>query len=170
VAGLAWREQWLYASLDPAAKPGMTIDVPPAFARFYEDELRNRVEQNAFIAFYQGELRRRYAGLSAQSGDVRTLEAFADDFYGALGAVEGLLASRQGYPLRQAVRLLQAAAERMPPDASKQQRARLLELRGYLRLELGDRRGALEDLGASVALWPVAANGAGPALKRLASP
>ena len=77
------------------------------------------------------------------------------------------MASGQGYPVRQAVRFLDAAGESMPSDASKQQRARYLELRAHVRLELGDRRGAVEDFEAAWSTWPVAANGAGAMLKRV---
>ncbi|HEX9395731.1 MAG TPA: hypothetical protein VF943_03220, partial [Burkholderiales bacterium] len=168
MAGLAWREHWLFATLDPAAtNPVVTVDIPPALARYFENEVQEMSERNAFIAFYQGELRRRYAALVAMSGESRSLEPLARDFYGAVGAIEGMMARRQGYAPREAVRLLQTAAERMPSDASKRQRARYLELRGYVRFDLGDRRGALEDLEAAAAAWPVAANSAGPALKRI---
>jgi len=171
LAGLAWRERWLFATLEPqATKPGTAVEIPPELARYFEHEVRERSERNAFIAFYQGELRRRYVALTAQHGDARALDALAQDFYSAIGAVEGLLASPQGYPPRQAVRLLQVAGETLPADASKQQRARYLELRGYVRIDLGDRRGGLADLEAAAATWPVAANGAGAALKRIRAP
>jgi hypothetical protein len=171
LAGLAWREHWLFMTLDrEAPRPAIAVAVPPDLARFYEEGVRAPRERNPYIAFYQGELRRRYVALAALGGETRGLEAMAQDFYGALGAVEGLLAGGQGYSLRLAARLLDAAAQGMPRDASKQQRARFLELRAYVRLELGDRRGALEDLEWAAAAWPVPANGAAAALKRLRRP
>jgi hypothetical protein len=164
----AWRDRWLFATLDrTAARPGISVEIPPSLARFYEQDVRVMPERNSFIAFYQGELRRRYAALLAQGGEARQLEPYARDFYIALGTVEGLVASGQGYPVRQAVRFLDAAGESMPSDASKQQRARYLELRAHVRLELGDRRGAVEDFEAAWSTWPVAANGAGAMLKRV---
>ena len=168
VPGFVWREHWLYATVDKApAQPGSVTEIPASLVRFFEQDVRETPERNQFIAFYQGELRRRYVALAAQGGEVRQLESLARDFYGALGAVEGLLASRQGYPVKQALRFLDTAGERMPSDASKQQRARYLELRAYVRLELGDRRGAMEDLEAAWSTWPVAANGAAVAINRL---
>ena len=170
LGGFAWREHWLYATLDREREAGVVVDVPPDLARYFDEQVRSPVERNAFIAFYQGELRRRYAGFAAQAGDWRALESLGQDFYGALGGAEGLLSRREGYPLKEAVRLLQSAGELIPADASKQQRARYLELRGYVRLALGDRAGALSDLRASVAAWPVAANAAAGTLRRLEAP
>jgi hypothetical protein len=163
--GLAWRERWLFMTLEQGP-----VEIPASLVRFYEEGVRAPRERNPYIAFYQGELRRRYVALAALGGEARGLEAMAQDFYGALGAVEGLLAGGQGYSLRLAARLLDAAAQGMPRDASKQQRARFLELRAYVRLELGDRRGALEDLEWAATAWPVPANGAAAALKRLRTP
>ena len=171
IPGLPWRDQWLFATLDKSPRATASVDVPAPLAEFFRSEVLEPRERNAFVAFFQGELRRRYAALAAQSlppgGGARELEALSGDFFGALGAVEGLLANPQGYALRQARSLLDSAARHMPADASKAQQARFLELRAYVRLQAGDRGGAIADLEASGALWPVRANGAVAALKRL---
>jgi hypothetical protein len=167
--GLAWKDQWLFATLDRKS----SVDVPEALSRYFEAEVLAPREQSAYIAFFQGELRRRYAGLTALSAPATEAERRLaplmekEDFYAALGAVEGLMANPQGYRLSHAMSLLEMAARRMPADASKQQRARFLELRAYTRLQAGDRGGAFADLQAAALAWPTPANGALAALARL---
>jgi hypothetical protein len=168
LAGLAWRDQWLFAALERDRPPGITVDIPPAFRRFYEQHLPPEGERNAYTAFFRGELRRRYAALTAQSAPAGApLDALTADFPGALGAAEGLLSRPGGYPIRQAAALLERAAERMPRDTGKAQVARFFELRGYVRLAAGDRAGAASDLQASATLWPLAGNRAVAAVKEL---
>jgi hypothetical protein len=117
-----------------------------------------------------------YAGLIASNlargavPDERTrrqIEALSHDFYGALGLVEGLLANKQGYSVTQALAYLEAARDAMPSDAGKQHKARLFELRAYLRMERGDQAGALQDLDMATRLWPVTDNPATGVLDKL---
>lgn len=169
LAGYTWHDHWLFATLDRAGG-GPAVDIPVALRRFFEDHVLDAQEKNAFIAFYQGELRRRYAALLAAHGDPGGLESVARDFWGSIGAVEGLLARPDGYSIAQAASLLERAAQRMPADAGKSQQARFLELRAYVRLHAGDRRGAVDDLKASITTWPTSANGANLALKRMQAP
>lgn len=149
LAGMRWREQWLFATLDEQGG----VDIPPPLRRFYEEHLRPGGERNGYIAFFKGELRRRYAAFTAQSAPAGApLDEVAGDFPGALGAVEGLLARPAGFSLRQAASLLERAAELMPRDAGKAQAARFFELRGQVRLAAGDRAGAARDHEAAAAL------------------
>ena len=166
--GMAWRERWLFATLERGAASDAPAEIPPALRRFYEEELPPGGERNGYIAFFKGELRRRYAALTAQSAAAEaSLEAVPQDFAGALGAAEGLLARPQGYPIRQAAALLERAAQKMPADASKAQVARFFELRAYVRIAAGDRNGALSDLESSASTWPVPGNRAAAALREL---
>ena len=55
----------------------------------------------------------------------------------------------------------------MPSDCGKQHKARLFELRAYLRLEREDRAGAVQDLEMATRLWPVTANPAMAVLDKL---
>jgi len=89
------------------------------------------------------------------------------DFYGALGLAEGMLANPEGYAVGPALAFIEAARDTMPSDAGKQHKARLFELRAYLRLQRADRAGAMRDLDMAVTLWPVADNGATVALDKL---
>ena len=166
--GMAWREQWLFATLERGAASEPRTEIPPALHRFYEEALAPGGERNGYIAFFKNELRRRYAALVAQSAPAdASLEGVTQDFAGALGAAEGLLSRKQGYPIRQAAALLERAAEKMPADASKAQVARFFELRAYVRIAAGDRRGALSDLESSASTWPVPGNRAIVALREL---
>jgi len=169
VAGLPWKDQWLFATLEKSASVG----IPEALVLYFESDVLAPPEKSAYIAFFQGELRRRYAGLVAQSlqpgEEARRLGPLTTqrEFYSAIGVAEGLLSNPAGYRLGTAAGALETAAASMPPDASKPQRARLFELRAYVRLQAGDRPGARADLEAAVAIWPSPANGARAALERL---
>ncbi|MGQ0655383.1 MAG: protein O-mannosyl-transferase family [Betaproteobacteria bacterium] len=164
LAGFTWREHWLFAARQEQAG----VDIPPSLRKFYDDHLPPGGERNAYIALFKGELRRRYAALNAQAAPAGiALDALAEDFPGALGAAEGLLARPGGYPIRQAAAFLERAAERMPRDAGKAQVARFFELRAYVRLAAGERSAALRDLETSAAMWPLATNGALAALSKL---
>jgi hypothetical protein len=178
VEGYARRDRWLFREVDKSSadRTRVSVDIPEEMVRFFEESVLNVSEDNAWIAYWQGELRRIYAALLVngrphdQVPDERTrrhIEALSQDFYGALGLAEGLLANKQGYSVGQALAFIEAARDRMPSDAGKQQKARLFELRAYLRLERADRAGAIQDLDMAVTLWPVTDNSATVALDRL---
>jgi len=178
VEGYARRDRWLFREVDKSSadRTRVSVDIPEEMVRFFEDSVLNVSEDNAWIAYWQGELRRIYAALLIngqprdRAPDERTrrhIEALSHDFYGALGLAEGLLANKQGYSVGQALAFIEAARDRMPSDAGKQQKARLFELRAYLRLERADRAGAIQDLDMAVTLWPVTDNSATGALDRL---
>jgi hypothetical protein len=164
------RDAWLFQVVDRnvgAAKK--VIDIPPPLVDFFEHAVLGQHPGQAWLAALQGELRQGYARLLAtqvpRSGPVdarawRHWQALAEDFHGALGLAEGLLAREGGFDAAQARALLEQVRLRMPSDARKRERARYFELRGHLRLGQGDRRGALEDFQTSVALLPVKENSA----------
>jgi len=178
IEGYARRDRWLIREVDRSSSDPkrVTIDIPEDFVRFFEESVLNVSEDNAWIAYLQGEYRRIYAGLLMQSRrrdrppDERTrrhIEALSRDFYGALGLAEGMLANPEGYAVGPALAFIEAARDTMPSDAGKQHKARLFELRAYLRLQRADRAGAMRDLDMAVTLWPVADNGATVALDKL---
>jgi hypothetical protein len=98
------------------------------------------------------------------------LQALAEDYFGALGIAEGLLANRGGYSVREVARHLERARDLMPADVAKDRRARFFELRAYLRLAQGDKRGAVDDLQTAVAIWPSPDNRAAASLADLRNP
>jgi Protein of unknown function (DUF2723) len=158
--------RWLYLVLDktPGGAPAPEFDLPEPFVRFFEEAVLGQHDTSQWTASLQGELRRKYARLLAGSMvpgkplDARAdkhMEWLANDFYGALGLVEGLLGNPKGYTPPQAMGYLGRVRQLMRFDASKTHQARYFELRGHIRLGQGDRAGALEDLRTSVALWPV---------------
>jgi hypothetical protein len=55
----------------------------------------------------------------------------------------------------------------MPGDLAKNDKAMFFELRGHVRLELGDRGGALRDLKAAVELHPPSTTRSASTLARL---
>jgi hypothetical protein len=178
IDGYARRDRWLSREVDRTSSDPkhVTIDIPEDFVRFFEESVLNVSEDNAWIAYLQGEYRRIYAALLAQTlrrdqpPDERTrrhIEALTHDFYGALGLAEGMLANKHGYTVGQALAFIEAARDAMPSDAGKQHKARLFELRAYLRLQLADRPGAIQDLDMAITLWPVTANSATVTLDRL---
>ena len=176
--GFARRDHWLFREIDKSSsdKSRVIVEIPEEMVRFFEESVANVSEDNAWVAYLQGEYRRMYAGLIASNlsrgaaPDERTrhhIEALSHDFYGALGLAEGLLANKQGYSVTQALAYLEAARDAMPSDCGKQHKARLFELRAYLRLEREDRAGAVQDLEMATALWPVTANPAMAVLDKL---
>jgi hypothetical protein len=178
LAGYPRRDHWLFREVDKSSsdKSRVTVDIPEEMVRFFEESVLNVSEDNAWVAYLQGEYRRMYASLVTSSlarraiPDERTrrhIEALSHDFYGALGLAEGLLANKQGYSVAQALGYLEAARDAMPADTGKGHKARLFELRAYLRLERGDRAGALQDLEISTQLWPVTDNPATAVLDKL---
>ena len=178
IEGYARRDRWLFREIDRSSDDPkrVTVDIPEEMVRFFEESVLDVSEDNAWIATLQGELRRIYASLLSSSlprdrvPDERTrshLEALSHDFYGALGLAEGLLNNKQGYSVGQALVFIEAARDAMPSDAGKQHKARLFELRAYLRLQRADRAGAIQDLDTAVALWPITDNPATRTLDRL---
>jgi len=178
LAGYPRVDHWLFRAVDKSSsdKNHVTVEIPEEMKRFFEESVLNVSEDNAWVAYLQGEYRRMYAGLLMSSlprgavPDERTsrhIEALSHDFLGALGLTEGLLANQQGYSVAQALGYLEAARDAMPADTGKAHKARLFELRAYLRLERGDRAGALQDLDMATRLWPVTDNPATVVLDKL---
>jgi hypothetical protein len=84
----------------------------------------------------------------------RHLAALSDDFHGALGLAEGLMVNKHGYVPASVHQSLNRARDLMPSDAPRPYQAKFFYLRGILRLELSDKRGAVQDLETALAVWP----------------
>jgi hypothetical protein len=141
--------------------------------RFFEESVLTTYDANAWVAYIQGQLRRHYAVLLARSlerghppdaATQRTLDVLAQDFYGALGIAEGLMASKDGYAAGVVSGFLDKARQATPPDVAKEDLSRFFYIRGVLRVNVADASGALRDLQTSVSVWPSPAN---PAFKEL---
>jgi hypothetical protein len=169
-AGYAQRDRWLHVELDrrSADRQAVTVELSDEAMQFAEDSLLDYAEANAYAFYVQGQLRRHYgrllgarlaAGGKPDARMQRHLKLLENDFYGALGVVEGLLSHGRGGSM-EAVRYLERARDRMPSDASKHYQARFFEVRAYVRMEGGDRSAARRDLETALAIWPVAENGA----------
>ena len=176
--GYAHRDHWLWVEVDKSSrKPGASaIEIPEDAVRFFEETIAVPDENNAWVAFHKDELRRRYASLLAQQlprgepADARTrrhLELLLNDYFGALGIAEGLMANQRGYAPAQVVDALTRAARLMPSDATKAHKSRYFYLRGALRLDQGDKAGALRDFQAAWEIWPSPDNEAKRPLKDL---
>jgi hypothetical protein len=175
--GYARRDRWLHSEIDKSSTEAgrITVDVPEEAVRFFEEAvLHPGDEPHAWVAYHRNELRQRYALLlarrltRAQAPDERTgrhLGVLSEDFHGALGLAEGLLANPEGYPGAVVNDLLIRAAERMPSDVRKADRSKFFYLRAALRLGGNDPAGAIADLETSVALWPARENRAVRALE-----
>jgi hypothetical protein len=164
-AGYARRDRWLYIEVDKSSRDPtqVTVDIPEEALCFFEESVLDSGESNAWIAFHQNELRRRYAVLLGQSMPrgqplderrKRHLAALSQDFHGALGLAEGLMANDQGYSAGVVHELLNRARDLMPSDAARPYQTKFFYLRGILRLEFGDKRGAVQDLETAVTVWP----------------
>ena len=174
--GYAIRERWLYAEIDKSARDptALSIDIPEEAVAFFEQAvMRDEQPANAWVAYHQGELRLRYAYLLARGLDPRKpadertrrhMAALAEDFYGALGLAEGMLANSAGYAPLAVEGLLGRVRDLMPPAAMKTHRAKYFYARAALRLGAGDRAGATRDLETAAATWPARDN---PALQAL---
>ncbi|HUF82831.1 MAG TPA: hypothetical protein VMN03_16975, partial [Burkholderiales bacterium] len=166
----ARRDRWLHVEVDKSSRDPaeVTIDIPETAVRFFEQSvLRDTDEANAWVALHQGELRRQYALLLAQrlpraeppdERSRRHLAVLSESFYGALGIAEGLMANRNGYSAGAVGDALTRARDLMPSDVRKVHRARYFQLRAALRLDLGDRAGAIEDFETALSLWPTPDN------------
>lgn len=180
-SGYAHRDHWLAIEVDKDSRDPkkIAIEIPEDAVRFFEESIASPHEKNPWVAFHQDELRRRYALLLARQLDhgaardersKRHLALLLEDFYGALGIAEGLMASDHGYAPAQVADALQRAGRLMPSDATKAHRASYFYLRGLLRLDQGDKAGAIRDFQTSLEVWPSPDNRAHRPLKDLTGP
>jgi hypothetical protein len=172
------RDRWLYNLIDKSSTDPkhVVVDIPPDLQRFFEDSILHTHDKNAWIASHQDDLRRQYAALLARDlqkpglldarmkRDVATL---ADDFYGALGLAEGLIRNKHGYEAGDVYALLNRARRLMPDDVQKSNISRIFGIRAVLRLNAGDKTGAIEDFKNAVSVWPSPDNDAVAALEDL---
>jgi hypothetical protein len=176
--GYARRDRWLYVEVDKSSRDPLqvSVDISEEALRFFEESIASVREPNAWIAFHQDELRRRYAMLLArqlqreQRLDPRRgrhLALLGDDFHGALGIAEGLMAEGKTYHAGAVTDALERARGLMPDDVGKGYRSRFFYLRGALRLDVGDRAGALSDFETALAVWPSPGNPATRPLRDL---
>ena len=176
--GFARRERWLYAEVDKSSTDParVTVDIPEQALRFLEDTIIDSREPNAWIAFHRDELRRRYAVLLGQSmprsrpaeeRSKRHFAALSSDFYGSIGLAEGLILNGEGYSAGVVGRLLERARDTIPGDVPKAYRSKFFYLRGVVRLDLGDKTGAIQDFETAVQAWPSPDNRAVTPLKDL---
>ena len=177
--GNARRDHWLYIEVDKSSPDPnkVTVDLPEEAVRFFEEAIARENAGNAWIAYFQSELRRRYGYLIARSlpsGGAppdergrRQFELLAQDFYGALGIAEGLLANPGGFSADAVATYLDRARTLLPSDAPKQHVAGFFLLRGVLRANTGDRPGAIGDLESAFSLWPSPDSGAIAPLEQL---
>ena len=159
-------------------EPGPSaIEIPEDAVRFFEQTIAVPDEKNAWVAFHKDELRRRYALLLAQQlprgepADPRVrrhLEMLRQDYFGAIGIAEGLMANKRGYAPAQVLDTLAHAAHLMPSDATKAHKSKYFYLRGALRLDQGDNAGAIRDFQTALDIWPSPDNQAKRPLKDLA--
>jgi len=165
-AGMGRRDRWLYVELErPTAQTAhVVIDIPEDAMRFFEQSVLDDAERdNAWVAHHKDELRRRFAILLAQRIVVapldersrRHLQALYGDFFGVMGLAEGLMSGPGAYPVPLVADLLERAAQLVPAGVRKRDRAKFFELRGRLRRDSGDLRGAQRDQETALALWPV---------------
>ncbi len=161
----ARRDHWLFSEVDKSSRDPkqVTVDIPEEMRQFFEQSILHTHDSNAWIAFHQDELRRRYAellGRSLRSGqplDARTksdLQALTRDYYGALGLAQGMLLNPHGYTAGEVIALLDQAQKLRPPDVPKAYLSKYFAIRGVLRANLNDRRGAIDDLKTALSVWP----------------
>ena len=174
----AHRHRWLYHAVDKSSRDPakVTVDIPEEAVRFLEERILATHDSNAWIAYQQNELRRRYAHLLARELRIgvplderrqRHLAALSEDYHGALGLAEGLMANPEGYAPGLVYGYLDRARTLMPLDALKSEQGKFFYLRGLLRHDQKDTRGALEDLRLALELWPHRDNPAVAPLKDL---
>jgi len=176
--GYGRRDRWLYNLVDKSTrdKNHVTVDIPPDLVRFFEDSVLHVHDPNAWIAIHQDDLRRRYAALLGRDLghgkplDPRTqrdVAALTEDFYGVLGLAEGMLENEQGYSVGEVDALLSRAGKLMPPDVPKEYVSRFFRIRAILRLDVGDKRGAIDDFKTAISVWTTPDNQAVAALEDL---
>src|SRR4051812_8651098 len=165
----ATRDHWLYMEVDKSTRDQAkgSIDIPEEAVRFFEESVASVREPNAWVAFHQDEMRRRYGVLLGQrlprrsAPDARMrkhFEILSENYFGALGLAEGMMANKDGYAAADVNGMLERAAALMPADANKAHKARYFYVRGALRLDVGDKQGALRDFQTSLEVWPSAEN------------
>jgi hypothetical protein len=178
--GYAHRDHWLWVEVDKSSRvPGLSaVEIPEDAVRFFEQTIAVSDDKNAWVGFHKDELRRRYALLLAQQlprgepADARMrrhLELLLQDYFGAVGIAEGLMVNKRGYAPAQVVDALTRAAHLMPSDATKPHKSRYFYLRGALRLDQGDKAGAMRDFQSAWDIWPSPLNQAMRPLKDLAA-
>ncbi len=167
--GYAQRDHWLFTEVDKSSRDPkqFTVDIPEETRQFFEQSILHTHDSNAWIAFHQDELRRRYAellGRSLRRGqplDARTkgdLQALTQDYFGALGLAQGMLLNPHGYSAGEVAALLDRAQKLTPPDVPKAYLSKYFAVRGVLRADLNDRRGAIKDLETALSVWPSPSN------------
>lgn len=163
--GVNTTNHWLhYIVTDPGQGGSAALQPLDATQReFLETAVLTGDHPDPWTSFVQGGLRRRIATFLAMRPETwKTNDTFGDrylgkldaDFDGALGIAIGMLANPVGYNAADVARQLERAAYLMPSDLPKSDKALFFELRGHLRLELGDLDGATRDLRAAVELHP----------------
>ncbi len=161
----AQRDHWLYSEVDKSSHDPtkITVDIPDEMRQFFEQSILHTHDSNAWIAFHQDELRRRYAELLGRSLrrdqplDARTrsdLKGLTQDYYGALGLAQGMLLNPHGYTTGEVAALLARAQKLTPPDIPKPYLSKYFAVRGVLRANLNDRRGAIDDFKTALSVWP----------------
>ncbi|HZE59505.1 MAG TPA: DUF2723 domain-containing protein [Burkholderiales bacterium] len=174
-SGYASRDHWLYMEVDKSSRDPqkVTIDIPEEAVRFFEESVASVKEPNAWVAFHQDELRRRYGSLLGHRLPRRSppdarmrrhFELLSANYFGALGLAEGMMLNKDGYSTTEVTRMLERAAALTPTDASKSHKSRYFYLRAALRLDVGDKAGAVGDFQASLDVWPSPDN---PAIRPL---
>jgi hypothetical protein len=175
--GYAQRDRWLYIEVDKSSREAkrVTVDIPEEAIGFFEESVARPSGNNAWAGFFQSVLRFRYAMLLAQSlpdGEPRDArsrrhyELLAQDFYGALGVAEGMM-RKADFASGTVAAWLDKARDLMPSDTPREYASRYLALRGTLRARMKDHPGAIQDLEAALALWPVPVNAAIEPLRNL---
>jgi hypothetical protein len=174
--GYGRRERWLFGEVDRSSRDPnrVTIDISEEAVAFFEEWILHQRVTNAFAAAHHDDLRRRYAALLVRSlprqwpaGGRRAahLAALGEDFFGALGLVEGMMAHAEGYSVGSVSEYLARLPGLMPADVGKAEKSRFFYLRAVLRQETGDKAGAVTDWETAFALWPVEYNRAITALE-----
>jgi hypothetical protein len=177
-SGNARRDRWLHIAIDRSSRDPnqVSIEIPEEAIRFFEESVLGIDERNPWIAYHQDELRRRYGmllgmrlrlGVPLDERAGRHLKALSEDFHGAMGLAEGLMANKAGYSAGAVADMLERSRALMPADVTKLQRSKYFFLRGLMRLDLGDRTGAVADLETAYSLWPVKENPARAPLRDL---
>jgi hypothetical protein len=176
--GVVTSNHWLYYIVAPPGHDRSTAELrlDETMRGFLETAVLTSTYPDPWTSFVQRGLRNRIGVLIAvASRTVEIDDALRDsylakvntDFDGALGIAIGIIANPNAYTLTDAARQLDRAAALMPSDALKSDKALFFELRGHLRLDLGDQEGAIRDLQTAVELHPPSTSRAASTLARL---
>jgi hypothetical protein len=176
--GIKTGNHWLYYLVSSPDHDGETARprLDETQREFLETAVLSDDSSDPWTSFVQRGLRRRIAALLAMTPETwqtedpngsRYVERLDADYDGALGIAIGMLANPRGYNAADVARQLARAAYLMPGDLAKNDKAMFFELRGHVRLELGDRGGALRDLKAAVELHPPSTTRSASTLARL---